>query len=84
MQAPIVRAYGRVSSSSTSAKVTPDTTFMLASVSKVFTAAAVLLLIEDGLIGGLNSDICDVTQFLKLEARNEFLSICTFLRTELT
>jgi CubicO group peptidase (beta-lactamase class C family) len=33
---------------------------MLASVSKVFTAAAVLLLIEDGLIGGLNSDICDV------------------------
>ena len=60
MQAPIVRAYGRVSSSSSSAKVTPDTTFMLASVSKVFTASAVSLMIEDGLIGGLNSDICDV------------------------
>ena len=72
MQAPVVRAYGRVSRSDSSAKVTPDTTFMLASVSKVFTASAVSLLIADGLIGGLNSDICDVipTTWAKRACRN--------------
>ena len=59
MTDPLVRGYGRVSSASRSAPVTPDTTFMLASISKVFTASAVAVLVDLGVIS-LDDDICDV------------------------
>ena len=49
-----------MASSKTSPMVTPDTAFMLASVSKVFTATAVLKLIDLGILSSLDDDICDV------------------------
>eukprot|EP00563_Minutocellus_polymorphus_P001069 CAMPEP_0181040034 /NCGR_PEP_ID=MMETSP1070-20121207/10822_1 /TAXON_ID=265543 /ORGANISM="Minutocellus polymorphus, Strain NH13" /LENGTH=572 /DNA_ID=CAMNT_0023117995 /DNA_START=76 /DNA_END=1791 /DNA_ORIENTATION=+ len=59
MTEPIVRGYGRVSSSAQAAKVTPDTAFMLASISKGFTASAVAVLVDRGIIS-LDDDICKV------------------------
>ena len=60
MTEPILRGYGRTASSGSSPKVTPETTFMLASVSKVFAGAAVLALIDQGYIDSLDDDICNV------------------------
>ena len=59
MAEPIIRGYGQVSSSPQAAQVTPDTTFMLASISKGFTASAVALLVDRGIIS-LDDDICNV------------------------
>lgn len=56
---PITRAYGKTASSSSSDLITPDTTFLQASVSKVFTAAAVSILIDRNIIK-LDDDICDI------------------------
>jgi CubicO group peptidase (beta-lactamase class C family) len=56
----IMRSYGQVASSASSAAVTTDTDFMLASVSKVFVGAAVLSLIDQGILQSLDDDICDV------------------------
>lgn len=60
MTTPILRAYGKVSASSTASEVTTETTFMIASISKVFTAAAIALILEKGYITSLDDDICDV------------------------
>lgn len=57
---PIIRGYGKVSSSSSATKVTADTTFMLASVSKPFTASAVAVLVEKEIINSIDDDICNV------------------------
>lgn len=54
---PIIRGYGKVSSSENSEKVTPDTAFMIASVSKIIVGAAVLVLVDQGKID-LDDDIC--------------------------
>ena len=68
---PIIRSYGKLSSSESSPDddVTPDTSFMLASVSKVFVGVAVTKLIELGIIESLDDDICDV---IPEEWTNEF------------
>jgi len=60
MTAPILRAYGKVSASNTASAVTTDTTFMIASISKVFTAAAIALILEQGYITSLDDDICQI------------------------
>jgi len=60
MTAPILRAYGKVSASNTASAVTTDTTFMIASISKVFTAAAIALILEQGYITSLDDDICEI------------------------
>jgi CubicO group peptidase (beta-lactamase class C family) len=57
---PVFRSYGKISSKTTAQKVTDDTAFMLASVSKVFTASAVMSLINNGIISSLDDDICNV------------------------
>lgn len=57
---PIMRGYGKVSTQSNAAAVTPDTVFMLASVSKVFTGVMISLLIDQGKIASLDEDICDI------------------------
>jgi len=57
---PIIRGYGEVSSSSSATKVTADTTFMLASVSKPFTASAVAVLVDKEIINSIDDDICNV------------------------
>eukprot|EP00980_Cylindrotheca_fusiformis_P029462 scaffold23479_cov143-Cylindrotheca_fusiformis.AAC.12 len=59
MSEPILRAYGQVSSDNSSAEVTTDTAFMVASVSKLFAGSAVLKLVDQGVIS-LDDDICDV------------------------
>jgi CubicO group peptidase (beta-lactamase class C family) len=59
MTNPIVRGYGKVATSSSSLDVTPDTTFLLASVSKVFTGSAIAILLKQGRIR-LDDDICNV------------------------
>jgi CubicO group peptidase (beta-lactamase class C family) len=59
MDAPIIRGYGKISSSKDSQDVTSHTPFQLASVSKVFTAAVMASLVNQGLIR-LDDDICDV------------------------
>lgn len=59
MPSPVTRGYGQISSDSSSASVTPDTAFMIASVSKPFTASAVAVLVDKGIIS-LDDDICDV------------------------
>jgi CubicO group peptidase (beta-lactamase class C family) len=58
MDAPIIRGYGKISSSNDSQDVTSHTPFQLASVSKVFTAAVMASLVNQGLIR-LDDDICD-------------------------
>lgn len=60
MNAPVARGYGKVSSSPTSADVDADTTFQLASVSKVFTASAIAVLLDQGQLKSLDDDICSV------------------------
>jgi len=60
MEVPIVRGYGNVASSSNSNPVTANTAFMQASISKVFAAAAVSILLDRGLIDSLDDDICNV------------------------
>ncbi len=60
MTEPILRSYGKVSSDDDSQNVTPETVFMIASISKVFGGVAVLKLVSDGVIGGLDDDICNV------------------------
>jgi CubicO group peptidase (beta-lactamase class C family) len=60
MDAPLLGTYGQVSSSSDSAPVDIQTAFMLASLSKTFTGAAVAVLVDQGLLS-LDDDICDVT-----------------------
>jgi CubicO group peptidase (beta-lactamase class C family) len=57
---PVFRSYGRISSKRNGEKVTDETAFMLASVSKVFTASAVASLLDKGIIDSLDADICDV------------------------
>ena len=59
MQAPITRGYGQVSSARSSSAVTPDTAFMIASISKPFVASAIAILVDRGIIS-LDDDICDV------------------------
>lgn len=56
---PILRSYGTLASDENSEDVTIDTAFMVASVSKLFAGAAVLKLVDQGLIA-LDDDICDV------------------------
>ena len=60
MSEPIIRGYGYLSANEDSGNVTPDTTFMIASVSKIFAGLSVLLLIDQGYIDSLDDDICDV------------------------
>lgn len=60
MSAPVTRGYGRLSSDTSSDAVTPDTTFMLASVSKPFAASAVAVLVDKGIISSIDDDICNV------------------------
>jgi len=60
MASPITRGYGKVSSSVNSPAVTADTTFMMASVSKVFAGSAVSVLLDKKIIGSLDDDICNV------------------------
>ncbi|KAL3944164.1 MAG: hypothetical protein SGBAC_001773 [Bacillariaceae sp.] len=59
MTEPIIRSYGKTSTTSDAKDVTNDTVFMIASVSKVFAGAAVLKLVSQNVIG-LDDDICDV------------------------
>jgi CubicO group peptidase (beta-lactamase class C family)/ribosomal protein L24E len=59
MSEPVIRGYGRIASSSSSPLVTADTTFMIASISKVFTSSAVAVLVDQGIID-LDDDICNV------------------------
>jgi CubicO group peptidase (beta-lactamase class C family) len=59
MDAPIIRGYGKIASSDDSQDVTSHTPFQLASISKVFTAATVASLVNQGLIR-LDDDICDI------------------------
>ncbi|CAJ1951380.1 unnamed protein product [Cylindrotheca closterium] len=59
MTEPIIRSYGKVSSTSGAKDVTNDTVFMIASVSKVFAGAAVLKLVSQNVIA-LDDDICNV------------------------
>ena len=72
MTFPVVRGYGQVSSVASSANVTPDTVFMLASVSKPFTASAVAVLVDQGIISSIDDDICDVVpaEYSKEMCRN--------------
>ena len=58
MNQPIVKGYGKVSADENAPAVTADTAFMIASISKVFGGAAVMKLIEDGLIDSEQDDIC--------------------------
>lgn len=60
MSEPILRGYGLTSASDTSLPVTPDTVFLLASVSKVITGTVVLKLLDLGILSTLDDDICDV------------------------
>lgn len=60
MTEPIVRGYGRTATSDTSPLVTQDTVFLIASLSKVFAGMAVMMLVEDGVIGSLDDDICQI------------------------
>ena len=60
MESPVTRGYGKVSSDPSSAAVTSDTAFMLASVSKPFAASAVAVLVDTGVIASIDDDICDV------------------------
>eukprot|EP00536_Pseudo-nitzschia_multiseries_P015614 jgi/Psemu1/69569/estExt_Genemark1.C_9200004 len=60
MSTPVTRGFGQVSSDSSSASVTPNTTFMLASISKPFTASAVAVLVDKGIISSIDEDICNV------------------------
>ncbi len=71
MEAPITRGYGQVSSSESSSPVTPDTAFMIASVSKPFVASAVAVLVDNGIIS-IDDDICAVVpeNFSKEMCRN--------------
>ena len=55
---PYTKGYGRVSSGGSSEPVTPDTAFLLASVSKPFAAAAVAVLVDREIISSLDEDIC--------------------------
>lgn len=55
---PLFRSYGYVSTNTDAPNVTPDTAFMIASVSKVVTGTAILKLAVDGVID-LDDDICD-------------------------
>mmetsp|Transcript_7781 Transcript_7781/g.18743 ORF Transcript_7781/g.18743 Transcript_7781/m.18743 type:complete len:491 (+) Transcript_7781:88-1560(+) len=59
MTEPIIRSYGKTSTTSGAKNVTNDTVFMIASVSKVFAGAAVLKLVSQKVIT-LDDDICDV------------------------
>jgi CubicO group peptidase (beta-lactamase class C family) len=59
MDAPIIRGYGKISSSKDSQDVTSHTPFQLASITKVFTQAVVASMVNQGLIR-LEDDICDV------------------------
>jgi len=60
MTNPVTRGYGHLSSSPSSSLVTPDTAFMLASVSKPFAASAVAVLVDRGIIHSIDDDICNV------------------------
>jgi len=57
--AEFARGYGTVSSDPSAPDVDSDTTFMLASISKVFAASTVAALLDEGLISSLDDDICD-------------------------
>jgi len=59
-QQTFARGYGKTAASDDSSDVTADTAFMLASVSKVFTGAAVAVLLDQGIIQSLDDNICDV------------------------
>ena len=60
LEEPILKGYGYLSADDTnSGKVSPDTVFMIASVSKIFTGLTVLLLIDQGYIDRLDDDICN-------------------------
>eukprot|EP00531_Pseudo-nitzschia_arenysensis_P018003 CAMPEP_0116156520 /NCGR_PEP_ID=MMETSP0329-20121206/22875_1 /TAXON_ID=697910 /ORGANISM="Pseudo-nitzschia arenysensis, Strain B593" /LENGTH=581 /DNA_ID=CAMNT_0003653607 /DNA_START=60 /DNA_END=1805 /DNA_ORIENTATION=- len=59
MAEPITRGYGQVSSAESSSAVTPDTAFMIASVSKPFVASAVAVMVDRGMIS-VDDDVCDV------------------------
>ena len=71
MEAPITRGYGQVSSAESSSSVTPDTAFMIASISKPFVASAVAVLVDKGIIS-IDDDICVVVpdNFSKEMCRN--------------
>lgn len=60
MKTPMARGYGQVSSGDSASAVTPDTAFMLASISKPFVASAVAVLVDKGVISSIDEDICDV------------------------
>ena len=60
MTEPLLRGYGHTATSDDSPLVTPDTVFLIASLSKVFAGAAVMFLILEGYINSLDDDICDV------------------------
>jgi CubicO group peptidase (beta-lactamase class C family) len=60
MRTPVTRGYGQVSSGGSASAVTPDTAFMLASISKPFVASAVAILVDKGVISSIDEDICDV------------------------
>ena len=60
MEEPIIRSYGKLSSSESSPDVTPDTSFMLASVSKVVVGVAITKLVDLGILPSFDEDICDV------------------------
>lgn len=72
MTEPIVRGYGRIAASNTSPLVTKDTTFQLASVSKTFTASAVAVMLDKGIISSLDEDICNALprSYAKSACRN--------------
>ena len=57
---PIIRGYGNVASSNNAPDVTPDTTFAVASVSKIFAGAVVSSLVDRGILNSLDDDICNV------------------------
>ncbi|CAJ1935019.1 unnamed protein product [Cylindrotheca closterium] len=56
--APLFRSYGYASAEADAPRITEDTAFMIASVSKVFTGTAILKLAAQDLID-LDDDICD-------------------------
>lgn len=58
MDTPITRGYGKVSSGENSPSVTPDTVFMIASLSKPFAASAVAALVDRGILASIDEDIC--------------------------
>ncbi len=59
MAEPITRGYGQVSSAESSSAVTPDTAFMIASISKPFVASAVAVMVDRGMIS-IDDDVCNM------------------------